>query len=378
MWKARQFLAMFMNKKFFKKLFAYVLLIFLVVLLKDFLGLFCIAFIFGYLAYHLAMYIHPKIQSLGAKYKLFRPISKLLSFNIVVFLEYLMFIGIVWFTLSDLIPKIILELTWISQSMPFLSEYIEIVQWYLELLWSWYTQIGTTLEQLIISEDYGMFLEIFDKVKTAWAIFLKWLLAFVLSFIFIVDKQKLEWYFVGLKKSNFKFLYSEYKIIFEKIVNSFGLILKAQSLVGALNACMTITWLLAIGIIFWWEVFPFIITLGLTVFIFWFIPVLWVLLSSLPIIFISYSVYGPSAGFMALGLIILIHIIEAYYLNPKVISSFFQIPVSLTFIILLVSEYLFGIIGLLVGVSAFYFIMWLLADMNKAVSKTKKKLEALK
>jgi predicted PurR-regulated permease PerM len=40
-------------------------------------------------------------------------------------------------------------------------------------------------------------------------------------------------------------------------------------------------------------------------------------------------------------LIAIVHIIEAYYLNPKIVSSFLELPVSLTFIILIVSEHFF-------------------------------------
>jgi len=42
-------------------------------------------------------------------------------------------------------------------------------------------------------------------------------------------------------------------------------------------------------------------------------------------------------------LIVIVHIVEAYYLNPKIVSSFLKIPVSLTFVILLVSEHFFGL-----------------------------------
>jgi len=39
---------------------------------------------------------------------------------------------------------------------------------------------------------------------------------------------------------------------------------------------------------------------------------------------------------------------EAYFLNPKIVSHLFKIPVSLTFVILFVSEHFFGIAGLLI------------------------------
>ena len=63
----------------------------------------------------------------------------------------------------------------------------------------------------------------------------------ILSFIFIMDRDKLGSYLAGVKKSNFKFLYAEYAIIFEKVVKSFGLIIRAQSMIAFANAVLTVT-----------------------------------------------------------------------------------------------------------------------------------------
>jgi hypothetical protein len=45
-------------------------------------------------------------------------------------------------------------------------------------------------------------------------------------------------------------LYKEYKIIFDKIIRSFGLILKAQSMIALANATLTIIGLFIIGTVF--------------------------------------------------------------------------------------------------------------------------------
>jgi len=74
----------------------------------------------------------------------------------------------------------------------------------------------------------------------------------------------------------------------------------------------------------------------------------------------------------------IVHTIEAYYLNPKIISNFLELPVSMTFIILIISEHFFGIAGLLVGVSLFYFIIGLLRDVDKVFTKTHKKIKEKK
>jgi predicted PurR-regulated permease PerM len=214
---------------------------------------------------------------------------------------------------------------------------------------------------------------------TIWHSLLNIISALILSFIFIVDRKKMSAYLFKIKESNFWFLYSEYKILFDKIIKSFWLILKAQSMVAFANATITIIWLLIVGFVFSTPdvpTFPYILTLWLIVFIFGFVPVLGVILSSIPIMVIWYITYWD---FMIIPIIVLlitiVHIIEAYYLNPKIVSSFLKLPMSLTFVILLVSWKMLWIAGLLIGISIFYFSMWLLKDFDSMIWKNKKKIE---
>jgi predicted PurR-regulated permease PerM len=72
----------------------------------------------------------------------------------------------------------------------------------------------------------------------------------ILSFVFLLDRKKLKKYLSTIKKSNFSFLYNEYKVIFDKIIRSFGIILKAQSLIALANAILTIIGLFIIGSVF--------------------------------------------------------------------------------------------------------------------------------
>lgn len=374
----KQFIALFLNRKFFKKLFAYLLLIVFIIVLQDFIGIFFLTFIFAYLAYSGAQYLYQKLQSCSNKHPVFRFLAKYSSVNIIICLEYALSIAMIVFILHDILPQLLNEVRILSQSeffanMPFLRDSLLTIQDYLEIVRDGYSELGGAFEQLLVSQDYLFFESIFENLKTVGVIFLKWILSLVLSFVFIMDRERLDGYLLWIKKSNFKFLYAEYSIIFDKVVKSFGLILRAQSMIAFANAIMTSFWLLIIGI-FFGDVFPFLLTLGLMVFIFGFVPIIWAFISSIPIVFIAYSSFGLSAWIAALVLVLLVHIVEAYYLNPKIVSTFFNIPMSLTFVILLVSEHFFWLIGLLVWVSLFYFLMWLLSDINHAITKTKRKM----
>lgn len=95
--------------------------------------------------------------------------------------------------------------------------------------------------------------------------------------------------------------------------------------------------------------FPFIFTLSLIVFICGFIPVFGTFLSGIPILIIGYG-YGSGNGdgmsivIACIIMITLVHIVEAYYLNPKIVSSYVHFPIFITFLILLIAEHLFGLI----------------------------------
>jgi ABC-type bacteriocin/lantibiotic exporter with double-glycine peptidase domain len=60
---------------------------------------------------------------------------------------------------------------------------------------------------------------------------------------------------------------------------------------------------------------------------------------------------------------------EVYFLNPKIVSSYFKLPISIIFIILMISEKFFWILWLLIWVSLFYFIIWLMMDFEKSLNK---------
>jgi predicted PurR-regulated permease PerM len=73
-------------------------------------------------------------------------------------------------------------------------------------------------------------------------------------------------------------------------------------------------------------------------------------------------------------MIALVHAIEAYYLNPRIVSSYMHIPVFVTFIILLVSEHFLGLVGLLIGVPLFVITLSFIEDIDTHISTIKHKL----
>ena len=93
------------------------------------------------------------------------------------------------------------------------------------------------------------------------------------------------------------------------------------------------------------------------IFILSLVPVAGVIISCIPLSFIAYSQGGLNDVIYILALITIVHLFESYVLNPKFMSSKTELPIFYTFVILLVSERLFGVWGLIVGIPVFTFFL---------------------
>ncbi len=366
------------TKAFYNKAIAYAILILLLIFFRGFAVIFFLTFIFAYLFYSSANFIKIKLDTFLVtkfkKSKFAKYLKKYLSLNFIIVLQYLIFILVFASIISSAIPKLQTELTWLSNTIPIIWDELNNVKEVLSDINNDYTQIWTTIKEAFTSSDYNILIDVFNKLKDAWIILLKFIFSLVLSFVFLLDRKKLKKYLWWVKNSNFSFLYYEYKIIFEKIIKSFWLIIKAQSMIALANAILTVIGLFALWTIFMdWVWFPYLLTLWLVVFVFGFVPIVGVFLSSIPILIVWFSTTGSiSVVFAIIALIILIHSIEAYYLNPRIVSNFLELPVSLTFVILFIWENLFWIAWLLIWVSLFYFMMWLFKDIDIAISRKHK------
>lgn len=102
---------------------------------------------------------------------------------------------------------------------------------------------------------------------------------------------------------------------------------------------------------------PQIFALGLMVFLLSMVPVAGVIISLIPLSMVGYSVGGIRYVIYIIVMIMCIHALEAYVLNPKFMSSRTELPIFFTFVVLLVSEHFFGTWGLIVGVPIFTFLL---------------------
>jgi predicted PurR-regulated permease PerM len=90
--------------------------------------------------------------------------------------------------------------------------------------------------------------------------------------------------------------------------------------------------------------------LAIIVFFAGLIPVWGTFISSVPIFLLASNSGGLPLVFKVLLMIVIVHGVEAYILNPNIVSAVLKINPLITLIILYVGHTLFGLWGVLLGV----------------------------
>ena len=151
----------------------------------------------------------------------------------------------------------------------------------------------------------------------------------------------------------------------ENLLGTFGKVIEAQFIIAIVNTVLTV-------ISLWIMDFPQLFGLGIMIFFLGLIPVAGVIISLVPLSLIAYTVGGFVQVLYILIIIVIIHAIEAYILNPKLMSSKTDLPIFYTFIILIFSEHFFGVWGLIIGIPIFVFLLDVLEVTNTGDNKKHK------
>jgi len=186
---------------------------------------------------------------------------------------------------------------------------------------------------------------------TAAKFSLNFLLSLALSFIILLEKDKIHRFGNVMYESRIAFIYHYFMVFGVNFCRSFGKVMKVQVTIALVNSILSIILLAILGFkgIVW--------GLGVMIFLLGLVPVAGVIISLIPLSVIAFNVGGFVKIYEVIAMVVLIHVIEAYILNPKLMSNRTKLPVSFVFIILLVAEKYLGVWGLLIGVPIFIFIM---------------------
>jgi predicted PurR-regulated permease PerM len=171
------------------------------------------------------------------------------------------------------------------------------------------------------------------------------LLAVLFSFLIVLDLPKLRRNVNGLAGTKLGFIYEEVADNIATFAKVLGRALEAQLFIAVANTVLTAMgiWVLGIGNI------P---VLSAIVFLCSFIPVAGVFISSTPICLLALQ--DPTGGFglmlMTIAMILIVHAVETYILNPRIYGHHMRMNPVLVLIVLTIGGKLFGVWGLVLGI----------------------------
>jgi predicted PurR-regulated permease PerM len=378
MFSLKNTLPLIFGEAFWKKLLAYSLLLLIGYSLGDFLILFFVTFLFAYIFLELGTWLAHRIHDWGQKWK--RDTAHMIAVkystaNIVITGLYIVFIAILVFIFVNIIPRIGDEISNFLRQAPRIAREGQEFIANIERSANMNLGLNEMLGWVFSPENFeATGQKAISYVTNAGIIFTKFLIALILSYMFLIERSRIEKFLAQTRNGNFRFLYDEWSIIAKKLASGFGPIFKAQSIIAFVNAILTTIGLIIISLVHGGGPFPFIFTLSLIVFISGFIPVFGVFLSSIPILILGYGYGGLPVVLAIILMVVIVHAVEAYYLNPKIVSSYVHFPIFITFVILLVAEHFFGLIGLLIGIPLFSILLGLIHDFDAYIDSVKMKL----
>ena len=173
------------------------------------------------------------------------------------------------------------------------------------------------------------------------------LLSILFSFLIVLDLPKLSRSIKGLASTRLDFIYEEAADNIHQFAKRLGRALEAQLLIAICNTIFTAIGMYFLGL----ESIVFLATI---VFFCSFIPVAGVFISSAPICLLALRTGGAEDGvqlmLLSIGFIVIIHMIEAYILNPKIYGHHLRMNSVLVLIVLTVAGKIVGVWGLVLGI----------------------------
>jgi predicted PurR-regulated permease PerM len=175
------------------------------------------------------------------------------------------------------------------------------------------------------------------------------LLATLFSFLILFDFPHLRERVRALRDTRFRAVYDETADSVARFAVVVGFTFQAQILIAVMNTLLTALGLWILGI-------ESIALLSCVVFFAGLIPVWGTFISSVPILLLAFNDGGVGLAGKSVFMIVFVHVVEAYVLNPNIVSAVLKINPLLTLIILYLGHTLFGIWGLLLGVSVAVYV----------------------
>lgn len=333
------------------RLISYAVIAALLITMWYMLDLVLLTFLVTFIFYHLTNIVKKRCDKI---FPFDMPRALLLG------LEYLLFLGLIVVFVSEILPVIT---SW-AKVLARLFRTVDISSFYASLN----PRLVEFLDYLDLSsmaQSLGIWISTFITTYSTSAVgfFINLFISLVLAFAMIVEAPKLKTFGERLASSRATYVYGYLLSFGTNFCKTFGTVMRVQVTIAFINSILSMICLKFMG-------FPGVFVLGLMIFLLGLIPVAGVIISLIPLSIIAISIGGLKKLIEVIIMIAVLHAIEAYLLNPKLMSNKTRMPVCLTFIILLVGQHYMGVWGLLIGVPIFIFLMNML-EVDYAVVENK-------
>lgn len=176
------------------------------------------------------------------------------------------------------------------------------------------------------------------------------LIALLFSFLIVFDIPHLRNKLKQFEEGKLQEFYKEITPSLSNFAVVLGRSLQAQAMIAICNTIFT--W----GALYFLEI-PNRALLTSIVLVFSFVPVLGVIISTVPIGFVALLSGGIYKLIMIILAILLIHAFETYILNPNIYGAHLKMHPLFVLMVLLVAEHLFGMWGLILAVPVTVYLL---------------------
>jgi len=312
--------------------------------LASYYGLFGLVFI----TYILCFLFNGPIERLAARTRLPRTL-----WAVVV---YLVFVAMVLIIASSVLPKLGAESTAFLKKLP---DTLETLRQRLDA-WAWLApdmaapiskvKDYLALEALVGVKAETLFTLAVQSLNQISAYVSTFLLGTLFSFLIMLDFPNLRAKTIALRDSRLRDIYDVTARSVVRFAVVVGMGFRAQMMIAALNTLLTAIGMYILGI-------QPVMLLSTVVFFCGLIPVLGTFISSAPIVLVAVNTVSPGHAVWAIVMILIVHTIETYILNPRIVAAMFKISPLVTLLILYIGHKLFGLWGMVLGVPVSVFIL---------------------
>jgi predicted PurR-regulated permease PerM len=146
-------------------------------------------------------------------------------------------------------------------------------------------------------------------------------------------------------------------------------VVRGQLTIMLVNGALTLVGLLVLRV-------PFAFALSFIATLLYVVPIFGTIISSIPIVLVALTAGGLSMGVLALGWIVVIHALESYVLNPKIMGDAARIHPVLIVLALLLGERSLGVVGALLAVPVASVVVAIFRFLQRKVAELEERSSA--